>query len=170
MFENTKPFSNLSYYFSILKLSNQKSNAIMKSTIKIILLGQVLVILLSCAKNNNDWKDYTDSLDITEFIWRLEHLKINGDIKAHETEYILHINNDSLFMMNFSVNGAGGFYKIIENGKIEFWNYHAFTEMCCDNEFDAKLSTTLIKTKAYKVLGNDLIIFGDSEELMFMKL
>ncbi len=126
----------------------------------LILFG---IVIISCKKNN------TDLIDITDHIWELKYLKVNGDKKKPEIKYLLEFKNDSLFMMDFSVNAAGGFYQIRKKGEIEFSNYHAFTEKCCDNDFDRQLSTRLVKTSKYEVIGDELFINGTEEEWKFIK-
>lgn len=142
----------------------------MRTIIAVLLCGFIAVgFLESCEKDNGNMVDYTDSINITEYSWKLSYLKINGVKDIPKTGYTLEFNSDSIFIMNFSVNMAGGYYQIKKKGEIEFFNYHAFTEKCCDSEFDQKLENSLVETNSYKVLGNDLVLTGDIVELRFVK-
>ena len=132
-----------------------------KILLQIISICFVGMLICSCEKDKSEF------IDITDYAWKLKYLTINGKEESSNQTYILEFRNDSLFMMDFSVNMAGGFYKTENKGHIVFYNYHAFTEMCCDSYFDEILSSTLMKTKNYTLEGNDLTFIGLYEKVIF---
>lgn len=134
-----------------------------KLILAIILYNLIGIVIISCEK------DDTDSIDITHYDWKLNYLIVNGSKENPSQNYILEFQNDSLFMMDFSINTAGGYYRIVKKGVIEFHNYHAFTEICCDNDFDELLSSTLLKTNEFEVIGDDLTFTGTDEIVAFEK-
>ena len=52
----------------------------------------------------------------------------------------------------------GGKYSIETIGKIEVHNYHTFTEICCETEFDDVLLAAFVQVSSYETTGNRLIL------------
>lgn len=127
----------------------------------------VPMLIISCKK------DKTDSLDITEFKWKLKSLTINNETdtpsEKKKSSYILGFVNDSIFSLNLSVNTGRGGYLITANGQIIISSYGAGTKVCCENDFDLKLIDVMNAVTAYQVKGNKLILKGDKGEAEFKK-
>ena len=82
-------------------------------TVLLLMLFPLLTGLAGCQK------DKTHELDITKFHWELNSITKNGEKHEKPNEdfhrsnaYILWFSSASTFMLNTSVNYAGGYYKI----------------------------------------------------------
>jgi len=114
-------------------------------------------------------KDVTDEIDITEYSWVLEYIKIDSDKTKPDNKYTLSFNNDSIFTLNLSINTGGGKYEIKSKGNISVFNYEPLSELCCENDFDKDLLQSFPKVNKYEVLKNDLIFTGEDIKIVFKK-
>ena len=64
--------------------------------------------------------------------------------------------------MSFSINQGGGKYNIETVGVIDII-INAMTEICCDSDFDSKLSQLFSEMREYKVIDNTLILEGGNK-------
>lgn len=140
----------------------------MKKVIVLMALSS-LIICLSCEK-----EDLTDSIDITKKSWSLTKITVNGDKSEvdnsgyfNKDAYNLYFENDSIFQLNTSTNLAKGQYNIDENGLIEIFYYHEFTEVGVQNKIDEKLLEKLLTMNSYRVLGQKLYYNGSDCEMEF---
>lgn len=121
-------------------------------------------------------EDLTDTIDITQFSWKLKKISVDGNkIKVKEDDYfnneayILVFENDSIFRLNTSVNLAKGSYQITTKGDISIFNYQEYTEVGVQNDIDDKLLQVTSKITSYKVLENILLLKGDNCEIELKK-
>jgi hypothetical protein len=134
-------------------------------TIKLLFGTMIATVLLftSCEKEE-DMTDYTSTIDITEYDWKLLEVRTNDSYyknPSSDTRHILTFENDSMFFMNTTVNLAGGGYELITKGEISIF-YNFITEMCCDSEMDDMLVSQFSNINTYKVLGNNLYFNGSN--------
>ncbi len=120
--------------------------------------------------------DLTDTIDITQFSWKLKKISVDGEkYKVKEDNYfngkayVVIFENDSVFQLNTSVNLAKGSYQITTKGDISIFNYQEYTEVGGQNEIDAKLLQVTSKITSYKVLENILLLKGDNCEIELKK-
>lgn len=142
----------------------------MKTT-KFIVLLSFFALCSSCKK-----EDLTDSIDITQYSWKMKSITINGNITKipnvvyhNDKAYILIFKNDSILQLNTSVNLAKGSYQIISKGNIHILNYGEITEVGGQNEIDHKLLQNISSITIYQVLDDDLFLKGDNFEIEFQK-
>ncbi len=127
------------------------------------------VILIGCTKEN------VSEIDISLHSWKLnsvtkDNISLVPDMDDFAVEaYLLEFNSDSTFHMSTSVNYAGGKYSIETLGKIKVHNYHPFTEICCETEFDDALLAAFAQVSSYETTGNRLIFKGIDLEIDFGK-
>lgn len=137
------------------------------------LIAIAFVLLVSCEK------DLSDETDITKNSWRVQFIEIDNsktntpDKDAHgnqvkSTAYILKFSNDSICSMSFSINQGGGKYYIESVGKIEI-TIDTMTEICCDSDFDTKLSQLFSEMRDYNVINNTLIFEGGNKIIQLKK-
>jgi heat shock protein HslJ len=120
-----------------------------------ILFVLILLLALSCRKGK------TDTLDITKYKWKLKSVTINSEtFTPHENKnrYVLVFVNDSTFNLNLSINSGWGGYKLPTKGDLIILGYSAITEICCENDFDEKLITSINGITKYNVSGRTLIL------------
>jgi hypothetical protein len=132
----------------------------------------IIVALSSCKKNDdkdfllqNEWKIKSISID-------KETLKPSSKTFRGEA-YILKFINDTNFVMNTSVNYAGGRYQIVSEGYIRI-NYQEWTEVgnTIDEQryFDEQLLNILNNVNSYYYKGNKLFLFAEkNREIVFSK-
>ncbi|MFW5805319.1 MAG: META domain-containing protein [Bacteroidales bacterium] len=136
---------------------------IIKSTIPTLLA--LLLLITGCKK------DVTDETDITEYAWELTSVETSGETITPDSVHILEFQNDTLFYLNLSVNGGGGYYNIPSPGNINIRNFGNFTEMCCDDTAaDSVLLDAMPAVTAYRVQDDVLILTGDDVRVEFMKI
>ena len=134
-----------------------------------ILTILLTAILIGCTKEN------VSETDIALHRWKLnsvtkDNISLVPDMDNFvEDAYLLEFNSDSTFHMSTSVNSAGGKYSIETIGKIKVHNYHAFTEICCETEFDDVLLAAFVQVSSYETTGNLLIFKEIDLEIDFGK-
>jgi META domain len=134
----------------------------MKSSIQyFLLLVAVLLAFQGCKK------DALVEIDITAKDWKLVSLTLDGEKSIPVKQYELRFTSDSSFIMSFSRNLAGGKYKLGTDNSIEVSNYHAYTEVCCDNEFSEKLQEAFSQVNRYENHGNRLEFSGKNGNVFF---
>jgi len=137
------------------------------------LIAIALVLMASCEK------EITDETDITKSAWRVQFIEVDNsktntpDKDAHgnqikSTAYILDFSNDSICSMSFSINQGGGKYYIESVGVIDII-INTMTEICCDSDFDTKLSQLFSEMREYKVINNTLILEGNNKIIQLKK-
>ena len=121
-------------------------------------------------------EDLTDTIDITQFSWKLKSITIDGnksktpnkdyhgDKIDKDNVYKLRFVNDSLFQFDLSINEGQGKYDILQSGKILFPTYGT-TYVCCNSDFEQDLLPIISKIKSYQVLDNILLLKGDNCEI-----
>ncbi|MBL4651971.1 MAG: META domain-containing protein [Flavobacteriales bacterium] len=132
----------------------------------------ILGVLFLCITTVSCQKDKTDTFDITQSKWKLKYISINNTkitpLERRWHMYVLEFTNDSFLQLNLSVNSGGGKYQISSLGNITI-ALDAYTELCCDNDFDLQLIGVAKQITTYKVLGNKLIFKGSDTEIVFKK-
>lgn len=134
-----------------------------------ILTILITAIIIGCTKEN------VSETEIALHSWKLNSVTNNNislmpDMDNFAVDaYLLEFNSDSTFHMSTSVNYAGGKYSIETIGKIEVHNYHTFTEICCETEFDDVLLAAFVQVSSYETIGNRLIFNGINIEIDFDK-
>lgn len=134
---------------------------------------QLLCVLLFIAVSS--CKDTTLETDITQFEWQLKFIKKNGttykpgSYEAERREYLLWFYTDSTFMLNTSVNEAGGKFTIPQRGSINVSFYQSLTQVCCEKNFDEILLAVFPQVTSYSVKGNALTFKGGGNEVEFKK-
>ena len=120
-------------------------------------------------------KDKTLDINITEFEWELNSITDDGNkVKRpsgdfhRDDAYILRFS-DSTFVLNTTVNSAGGHYKIITKGEINILSYGVMTMVCCETDFDEKMISVFKGMTSYTVKGKTLTFKGDNSEVEFKK-
>jgi hypothetical protein len=136
----------------------------------------LLIFFPAILSNGCKKEDITDTIDITQFSWKLKKISVDGNkIKVKEDDYfnneayILVFENDSIFRLNSSVNLAKGSYQITTKGYINVLNYQEITKVGGQNEIDDKLLQVTSKITSYKVLENILLLKGDNCEIELKK-
>ena len=133
------------------------------------------ILCSSCEK-----EDLTDSIDITQFSWKLKSITIDGnksitpnkdyhgDKIVNENVYKLSFVNDSIFQFDLSINEGQGKYDILQTGKILISTYGT-TYVCCNNDFEQDFLPIISKITSYQVLDNILLLKGDNCEIELKK-
>ena len=141
-------------------------------SIKTILFVCIIVVLSSCKKNEdkdflfqNEWKIKSISID-------KETLKPSSKT-LREDAYILKFINDTCFVMNTSVNYAGGRYQIISEGHI-FISFQVSTKVGNaleeQKKIDEQLLNILNDVNSYYCKGNKLFLSAEkNREIVFGK-
>ena len=125
-------------------------------------------------------KDKTLDIDITKFSWTLKEVRtIDKTLKPEKKEYfreeafILKFDTDTTFILNTSVNFAGGKYLITQKGKITIVVYGESTQVGAvdinEKELNENLLTVFSYVDEYKVAGKTLTFKGEKGEVEFKR-
>lgn len=136
----------------------------------------LLILFPAILCNGCKKEDLTDTIDITQFSWKLKKISVDGkkykvkeDNYFNGKAYVVIFENDSVYQLNTSVNLAKGSYQITTKGYINVLNYQEITKVGGQNEIDAKLLQVTSKITSYKVLENILLLKGDNCEIELKK-
>lgn len=143
---------------------------------QLVLFFIIFAIIASCSCR----KDTIDEIDITKWTWKLKSVTTNNEtFKPQKNEYfrdnayILDFENDSTFLLNTSVNYAGGIYKIVNKGVINIFSFNEFTKVGTVDNSEKELNNNLLavfrEVTTYEVLGNILTFKGSKGEVEFKK-
>lgn len=145
------------------------NNTVMKR-ITLALLSICFVFFSGCKK------ELTDSMDITQSEWTMDCIAFGKDktkVKCKDCKsdnaYILKFENDTMFRLNTSVNGALGRYEIESPGDFRVTHYGEATSVGGGNDMDEKILKNLPLAKSYSVYKNSLVIKTDNCEMTFNK-
>jgi heat shock protein HslJ len=132
-----------------------------------LLIAISALIVMSCNK------DKTDIFDITEHQWKLMSVTVENETfkpKENKSRYVLEFISGTHFSFDLSINDGGAKFEIHSKGEIDIEN-GAFTEICCNNEFDEKLLEVFPKNNVftYTVIGNTLTLKSTDGEVKFKK-
>lgn len=149
----------------------------MKTNQLILLLFSILFLLNSCEKENEQ-----ADMDFLQNKWKVQ--SVTNEIKRftipsertffRENAYILKFVNDTNFIMNTSVNYAGGNCQIVLEGHIIVSGYGEGTMMFNALEhqrnFDEQLVSTFNGVMSYSYTKSRLIFRGEgNKEIVFIK-
>ena len=143
-------------------------------------MKRYIVIIFLIILSNSCKKDLTNETDIIKYSWKVKSIIIDnkktkapkktyhGEKISNSNAYKLIFNNDSIFYLHASINNLQGKYKISKKGEISIDSIYS-TYVCCDNDFDNNLISIISSIISYKVLGNTLILKGESGEVELKK-
>ena len=148
----------------------------MKTNRLTMLCISLLFLLSSCEKMvENEPQDKS----FLQNEWKVQSVTNKGKHFAvpsnhtffREEAYILKFANDSCFVMNTSVNYAGGKYQIVSDDDIVITDYHEWTEVAGSyGNFDNQLISVFNGEMSYSYTKNKLIFRGDkNKEIVFVK-
>ncbi len=153
------------------------------STIKPMIMKKIVFLLVlfpAIFCNGCKKEDLTDTIDITQFSWKIESITVDGDktktpnIDYHgnsisnDNSYKLIFQNDSEFNLDLGINYGGGTFKIPYMGMITFESFGT-TEICCDSDFDEDVAKTIVLITSYQVLNDILKLKGSNCEIELKK-
>lgn len=135
------------------------------------------LLFVLCFTSVGCQKDITQEIDITQFLWEINSIKINytmhhvdNQYGSNSESYKLIFKQDGSFQLNTSVNLAMGNFLIDQGGIIHFYGYQEITEVGGGNDTDKELLRLIPQVTSYKVKSQRLHLCGDGFEIILNKI
>jgi len=142
-------------------------------TIQLILLLFLSLFLMNSCKKEQTGTDFLQKEWKVKSVTNGSKYSVPSGEMFREEAYILKFVSDSAFIMNTSVNYAGGKYQIVSEGHIVISHYGEWTEVAASSHqrnFDEQLVLAFNGTMTYSYTKNKLIFRGEqNREVVFEK-
>lgn len=140
----------------------------MKTNQLTLLLLSLLFLLNSCEKEQTDMDFLRDQWKVQSVTNEGKRFKTPSDKTFREEAYILKFVNDSNFVMNTSINYAGGNYQIVSEGHIIIGHYGEWSLAYEGKEylrdFNEQLLSAFNGTMTYSYTKNKLTFRGGQDK------
>lgn len=126
----------------------------MKNSIQIVASLLLLIITISCEKNQHDSDDIYNIWEAKNFV-SVESVAYS---KEEDNTILLSIEESGDYQLQLDVNSCYGSIIKITKSEIEL-STAGCTEICCDSEFSERLVQLLPQVETYSIVGGELHLF-----------